>query len=297
MLAGLAPADDARDELRELEGARDRRLAPLLDDRMRDAPAHALLAVAPEHVGDFALGGAREKSGRALAAARVHAHVERRVGLETETARGIVELRRGHAEIEQYTVESGGGRVPIGEIGEIAVADHYARVAAEFRARRGDGGRIAVHEQQAPGGTEPREQRTRMAAAAERAVEVRPVGAHGERCERLVEHHGDVSLVLHVDSREDAHGRVLHNLSSSVSSLSSCSAMVCRILFKCACSLQSSNLAFMPSSTAFFSMPAALRWLAGTRMRALPSSSTVAAAPTSLSWRSRCTRLTLDSAL
>jgi len=33
---------------------------------------------------------------------RVHAHVERAVGSEAETALWIVELRRGHAEVEEH---------------------------------------------------------------------------------------------------------------------------------------------------------------------------------------------------
>ena len=40
---------------------------------------------------------------------------------------------------------------------------------------------------------------------------------------------------------------------------------VCRICARCACSLHNSNLLPMPSSTAFFSMPTALRWLAAAR--------------------------------
>ena len=43
----------------------------------------------------------------------------------------------------------------------------------------------------------------------------------------------------------------------------------------------------MPSSTAFFSMPTALRWLAGIEMRPLPSGSANAAAPTSFSCSNR----------
>src|SRR5262245_590487 len=44
------------------------------------------------------------------AATRVHAHVERRVVAETETAGRVVELGRGDAEIEQDAVGTGDSR-------------------------------------------------------------------------------------------------------------------------------------------------------------------------------------------
>ena len=51
-----------------------------------------------------------------------------------------------------------------------------------------------------------------------------------------------------------------------------------------------------PAALAVFGHPEVARWLAGSRIRAAPSSSTGAAAPTSFSCRSRWTRLTLGSA-
>src|SRR5262249_16335941 len=105
MLAALAAADRLRDQLGQLAGARNRLRAAARDDRARDAPAQAFLAELPERVGYFGFAGASKEPGSAFAAGRIHAHVERRIGLEAEPARRIVELRRRHAEVEQHAVQ------------------------------------------------------------------------------------------------------------------------------------------------------------------------------------------------
>ena len=122
--------------------------------RARDPARHALLAVGPQHVGDLALVGARQPLRRALAAVRIHAHVERAVLAEAEAALGDVELRRGHAEVEQHAVEPVGGRIPVRELGEAAAADRDARVAAELAFGHGDRLGILVHQQQPASGPE-----------------------------------------------------------------------------------------------------------------------------------------------
>ena len=93
----------------------------LLARFLREAfAAEALLAVLPQHVGDLVFRGAGQPFGGALAAFRVHAHVERTVVAEAEAAFGDVELRRGHAQVEEHAVEPVGGVLPIGELGEAA---------------------------------------------------------------------------------------------------------------------------------------------------------------------------------
>ncbi len=74
--------------------ARERRLAPARDNRARDAPTHTFLAIIPQHVRDLPLARPRQKLRRTFAAARIHAHVKRRICAETETAPGVVQLRR-----------------------------------------------------------------------------------------------------------------------------------------------------------------------------------------------------------
>src|SRR6185369_14229830 len=302
MLAGLAPADRLRNQVGQLAGTFERCLAAALDDRSRDPATVAFFAELPENVGDLGLIGASEKARGAFAVGRIHAHVERRVGLEAESSSGVIELRRRYAEVEQHSVQTVARRIPLDQIGEAAVAYGYAAIVAELGARDGYRRRIAVHQQQARVRTEAREHGTRVAAAAEGAVEVGAVVAQVQTGKRFFQHDRDVGrcgrhavIAGHYRSGADRHAT--HKRRSSISLLRSASPIVWRILSRCACSLHSSNLRSMPSRTARFSMPAALRWLAGTSRRALPSSSTGAAAPTSFNCRSRCTRLTLDRLL
>ena len=65
------------------------------DDGARDAAALLLLAVGPQHVGDLAFVGAGDPCRCALAGLGVHAHVQRAILAEAETALGDVELGRG----------------------------------------------------------------------------------------------------------------------------------------------------------------------------------------------------------
>ena len=94
MLARLATTtDDARDQLRQLQRALQRLFAARVDDGLGDAPAHALLAEPPQHVGDPLGIRMRQKLCRALALARIHAHIQRAVDHEAETACRLVQLR------------------------------------------------------------------------------------------------------------------------------------------------------------------------------------------------------------
>src|SRR5690606_24086123 len=276
----------------QLRGAHQRLLVAARTDRAGDATRLALLAVGPQHVGDLALLGLGQPLGGALAGIGVHPHVERAVAAEAEAALGHVELRRGHAQVEQYPVQPAGGGIPPGEVGEAAAEDRHARVRPELAF--GDRNRfgILVHHQQPSSGAELVEHAPRMAAAAERAVEVGSIPTHPQAFQDLPVHHGKVA-----GSRRALHATVRHSCRSSSSSLRSPSDTVCWICAWCACSLHSSNSSPMPSSTALRSMPTAARWLAGTVMRPLPSSSTKVAAPTSLSCRLRLTFLALGSLL
>src|SRR5690606_32275385 len=220
-------------------------------------------------------------------------HVERPVLAEREAALGHVELRRGHAEVELHPVQAGRGRVPAGEVGEAAAEDRDARIAAELALGEGDGFGILVHQQQSPPRAQLAQHAARMAAAPERAIQVRSIRLHREAFHDLVEEHRKVAWTGRIPGATRR-----HSCRSSSPSPRSASLSVCRICARCACSLHSSNLSPMPSSTAFFSSPLAWRCEAGIEMRPLPSGSTNAAAPTSfncicrLTWRVRGNALT-----
>src|SRR5690606_20477762 len=202
-----------------------------------------------------------------------------------EAALGDVELRRGHAEVEQPPVEPVADGIPVREVGEAAAMDRHARVRAELAFGDHDRFGILVHQQQPASGAQALQHATRMSAPPERAIQIRSVLHHPQPVHDLLEQHREVG-------GPGVRATARHSCRSSMSSPRSASPSVCLICARCACSLHNSNLSPMPTSTAFFSMPTALRWLAGTLMRPLPSGSTKLAAPTSFSCSRRLFFLT-----
>ncbi|MNE53145.1 hypothetical protein D3C80_1478540 [compost metagenome] len=77
----------------------------LLGTALHHGTGHALgetlFAVLLEHPGDFLFAGAGDPLRRTDATRRVHAHVQRAVIEEAESALGIVQLRRGNAQVQQ----------------------------------------------------------------------------------------------------------------------------------------------------------------------------------------------------
>src|SRR3546814_2112908 len=112
-----------------------------------------------------------------------------------------------------------------------------------------------------------------MSAPPERAIQIRSVLHHMQPFHDLRVHHREVGGPC-------VRATARHSCRSSSSSPRSASSSVCLICTRCACSLHNSNLSPMPTSTAFFSMPTALRWLAGMLIRHLPAGSPKVAAPT-----------------
>ena len=161
------------------------------------------------------------------------------------------------------------GGVPVRQVGEAAAADRDARVAAELAFGHRDRLGILVHQQQPPSGAQ--------LFAARRA--------HGRRA-RTCHRDSVPSAFTRSPSMTCAykHRKVARTGASAPPAVTAAGraarrpgrhrVSVCRICAWCACSLHNSNLSPMPSSTAFFSMPTALRWLAGMLMRPLPSGST-----------------------
>jgi hypothetical protein len=93
VLAGLAGAHRRGDQGGELAGGRDRALAPCRDDGLRHAARKALLTVSGDHLAYLVDARPSEPLRDRLAARRVHAHIERAVGSETEAALRVIELR------------------------------------------------------------------------------------------------------------------------------------------------------------------------------------------------------------
>ena len=130
MLVALAVADRLRDEVGEL--ARRRQRMPLPSPRRwrarcvgsssprptatthRQSPPHRPRPAIPPQ-GFPGVGSMRMSSGPS--------------GLETEPARGIVQLRRRNAEIEQHAIQAAGRLLPFGKIREVRVPDGDARIS------------------------------------------------------------------------------------------------------------------------------------------------------------------------
>lgn len=108
---------------------------------------------------------------------RIHTHIERAIEQEAEAAPGVLELRGGHAQIEEGPVQSLREGGPFGNAREIPMTDRDPRILPELRPRRRHRLRIAIVEQQAPAGTEPGQDRAGMPSAPESGVEINAVRA------------------------------------------------------------------------------------------------------------------------
>ena len=75
-------------------------------DGLGDPPGEPLLAVLPQHPGQLVHRVAVDDVGRGRPGRR-HPHVQRRVLRVREAAPGLVQLQRGHPEVEQHPVDPG----------------------------------------------------------------------------------------------------------------------------------------------------------------------------------------------
>ena len=180
----------------------------------------ALLAELEDDVGEIALGRLRHHVGGARAVA-AHAHVERAVEPEREAALGLVELHRGHAEIEHDAVDRG--------VAEF-LRDAIERGEALLDQRQPAAGRLdqtgAVRDRalvavdaddlRIGGG----EDRAAVAAGAEGAVDVDAAVANVQQLERRPREHGNVTGRSASDSRAIAarhHSRAPSGSSAALS--------------------------------------------------------------------------------
>ena len=184
---------DAGDDVGERAGGRDRPFAARRHDGAGDGAGAALLAEQKDDVGEIALGALRDHVGGGRTG-RAHAHVERPVEAEREAALGRVELHGRHAEIEHDAVdrfdpEIAGDAV---ERGEFAFDQGQAPgrgfdLGLRRRNRRGvaiDADDLRVRR---------REDRRRIAAGAEGAVDVDAAVMGSEVGDDLAQQHGDMA--------------------------------------------------------------------------------------------------------
>src|SRR2546426_6416389 len=87
-------------------GPPDRPSSSSSNNRLCNLFSKPFFAIAAEHLPDFGLVRLLEPLERALAPRWVHAHVKRPVRPEAEAAPRVVELRRGHAQIEQHPIDT-----------------------------------------------------------------------------------------------------------------------------------------------------------------------------------------------
>ena len=192
-----AAADGAFDDVGEARGRDDGLAGLLAHNRAGDAHRVGLFAVLAEQPRQR--GGVVAERGDQLrggAAARgVHAHVQRAVGPEGEAALRLVELEGRDAQVEQHAVDA---VEPVrarhaAQIGELRV--HRLEAVAERReplAAARDRGGVAVQPQQPSVGRARAKHLLRVAAPAERPVDIAPPGARVERLERFMEQDGNV---------------------------------------------------------------------------------------------------------
>ena len=126
--------------------------APRRDDGLRHAPRETLLSEGGDHLAHLVKARTSEPRRNGFAARRVHAHVERAVSAEAEPALRIIELRRGHAEVEEHTAASTIVRVcrhERAEVGKRRVHERKPHFVGKTLPAGRDGLRIAVEREHA----------------------------------------------------------------------------------------------------------------------------------------------------
>lgn len=191
--AAVHHAQRVADELFEFSSGIDWIRCALLNDGARDAPRFVFVAILKEDVGDFVFTGFAQNVGGGARLRAVHAHVERFVGSETETARWIVELHRRDAYVGQNRI--GRRRVKflenIGKAAEIRM-DEMQRDGVFFGERREScsrqfqSGGVGVDADQDSGGSDALDQRGAMSSGAKRGIDRTMTRLRIQRRERLL---------------------------------------------------------------------------------------------------------------
>ena len=189
---------DALDELGELLGRLDRRLAPGRHDRSRDAWRERLLTEAPKQRGQ--LGGVerREQLRGRHAARGVEAHVERARAPEAESALRVGQLETRQAEVEQHAVDP--CKALLGrnaaELAKVRLAkDHAVTEALQAKTNSGDGRPIGVQSKKAAIRRGRLQDPFGVPTAADRGVDLEAAGSGREHRNDLLRQHRQVPFL------------------------------------------------------------------------------------------------------
>ena len=127
---------------------------------------------------------------------RIHAHIQRAVIDKAEASLGVIQLRRGHAKIEQYTIHSAmqlALRQLIAQLGKTALHNDKAAVFGRQRLPRGNSLRVFVKAQQAALRTQLLQKQATMPAAPEGAIDIAAIAAHSQGLDSFIEQYGDMA--------------------------------------------------------------------------------------------------------
>jgi len=136
-----------RHQCGQFAGALQRMRGTGTNDLGSDSVREALFTQGCDHVTYLRNASVRKPHGYGLAARRVHAHIERTVFAEAEAARGLVELRRSDAQIEQDSIAMRTRSLRAhkrAEFGELTMHKMQSSLARKTCAPGRDGLRIAI---------------------------------------------------------------------------------------------------------------------------------------------------------
>ena len=192
MSPGL-PCDDARHDIGERSRRGDRRLGARLDDRPCDGARVVLFAEHRDDGGKIAFRGVRNHVGGADPFA-THAHIQRPVVTERESTLGIVDLHRGHADVEQHAVDRRDAEVARDGIERRELLLHQGEAAARCGDEGGSAGdrrRVAIDGDDARRAR--RQHEAAVAPGAKRSVDVAAAVANAQEFQRGAGKHGNMT--------------------------------------------------------------------------------------------------------
>ena len=198
LFAQRARGHGRTDDIGELKRRFDGLLLAVLANSLRDGGRIALLAVFKEDAAQLFIRIGIHDLARGQCSGLVHAHIERRVLLIGKAAGGIVELRRGNAEVKEHPVHAADAQLTqhVVERAEVGVYQRHAiHIVREPPLRRLDGGLVAIEGNEPSSRRQAADDLQRVARAAQRSVEVNAVRLDGERVQTFVQQHRLVAVV------------------------------------------------------------------------------------------------------
>ena len=194
-----ARADGLRHECRQLPGAVDGFARACRRNCSCNRLSRPFFTIVAQYLRQFAHRGAGKEFGSGFAARRVHPHVQRTVVAKGKAARRVVDLRRGDSEIEQHAVDLRERKLgeDVGQFRKPRAAENESGIGLRELRRGRFGGRVAIDADETPRRAKPSEDRARVAAAAERGVDVDARGLDRQRRHGFVEKDGDMDSIGH----------------------------------------------------------------------------------------------------